>query len=142
MASFYELFISFMLIALAIFSMFAFIISVQGENQVSEKFVDNSLINNTYSELESDLEGLRDKSQSQKTLFEEERPTAGFGTLLLYSIVSSGKVFNSMITGVFNLLIKLPTVFLGLDPVVTSVISTMLLITVIIGLWILYKLGG
>ena len=142
MAKFYDLFINWMLIGLVVLSMFAFGIFFQQDNSVEEPFIDNSLMNETYNKLQTDLGELRDQSQAQKTLFESENPTSGFGTILLFSIVSTGKVFNSMIIGTFNTLIKLPVVILGLDPVIISVLSTMLILTIIIGLWIVYKLGG
>ncbi len=142
MAKFYDLFINMMLVGLVILSMFAFGVFFQEENNVENQFIENSLMNSTYSQLRADLGGLRDESQAQKTLFESENPTGGFGTILLFSIVSTGKVFNGMVVGVFNTLIKLPVVFLGLSPIVVSVLSTMLILTIIIGLWIVYKLGG
>ncbi len=142
MAQFYKLFINFMLVGLLVLSIFAFGVFFQEENNAEDPFMDNSLMNQTYNTLRVDLKGLRDESQAQKTLFESENPTSGFGTILLFSIVSTGKVFNGMIIGTFNTLIKLPVVFLGLDPVIISVLSTMLILTIIIGLWIMYKLGG
>ena len=42
----------------------------------------------------------------------------------------------------FNLLIKLPTIVFGLDPVISAVLSTIIIISFILGLWVLYKLGG
>ena len=142
MADFMELFSSFMLIGLAVLSMFAFGIGFQEENNAPDQFIDNSLMNSTYGNLRTQLGELRDESQAQKTLFESENPTSGFGTILLFSIVSSGKVFNGMVVGVFNTIIKLPVVFLGLDPIIISVLSALLILTIIIGLWRLYKLGG
>ena len=142
MAKFSELFVSFMLIGLVIFSLFAFGVNFQEENNVENKFIEESLMNDTYSNLRTDLGSLRDKNQAQKTLFESENPTSGFGSILLFSIVSSGKVFNGMIVGLFNTLIKLPVAFLGLDPVIVSVLSTILILIIIIGLWVMYKLGG
>ena len=142
MAKFYELFINFMLIGLVVLALFSFGAFFQEDNNIDNQFMENSLMNNTYGKLRTDLGGLRDQSQAQKTLFESENPTSGFGTILLFSIVSTGKVFNGMVIGVFNTLIKLPVVFLGLDPIIVSVISTMLILTIIIGLWIIYKLGG
>ena len=47
-----------------------------------------------------------------------------------------------MIIGTFNTIIKLPVVFLGIDPIIVSILSTMLILTIIIGLWVVYKLGG
>lgn len=142
MAKFYDLFVNFMLVGLVILSLFAFGSFFQSDNNIDNQFMENSLMNDTYGSLREDLGGLRDQSQAQKTLFESENPTSGFGTILLFSIVSTGKVFNGMVVGVFNTLIKLPVVFLGLDSVIVSVISTILILTIIIGLWIIYKLGG
>jgi hypothetical protein len=142
MARFYDLFMNWMLIGLLVVALLSFGVLYQEDNEVENKFIENSLMNETYGSLRADLGELRDQSQAQKTLFESENPTSGFGTILLFSIVSTGKVFNSMIIGTFNTLIKLPTVILGLDPVILSVIGTMLILTIIIGLWIVYKLGG
>lgn len=142
MATFYNTFINFMLIGLFVFGMLAFIIGVQDENNVDNQIINDESINDSYYDLSTDLKGYRDKSQSQKSLFESETPTGGFGTILLFSILSVGKVFNGMIMGVFNVLIKLPVTFLGLDPIIVSILSTILILTIIIGLWAVYKLGG
>lgn len=142
MAKFYDLFINWMLIGLVVVSFLSFGYLYQQDNNVDDEFMDNTLMNETFSSLKTDLGGLRDESQAQKTLFESENPTSGFGTILLFSIVSSGKVFNGMIIGTFNTIIKLPTVVLGVDPIILSVIGTMLILTIIIGLWVVYKLGG
>lgn len=142
MTNFKDLFFNFMFVGLIVFSLFAFIITTQAENNTPDKFINNVLINETYSTLESDLLDFQQQSQAQKLLFEREQPTLGFGTLLFYSVISSGKVFNSMIGAVFNSIIKLPVVVLGIDPVVVSVITTMLILSIIVGLWIIYKIGG
>lgn len=142
MVKFSNLFLNMMLVGLVVISIFGFSTFFQEDNNVENPFIENSLMNNTYSKLKTDLGGLRDDSQAQKTLFESENPTGGFGTILLFSIVSTGKVFNGMIVGLFNTLIKLPVVFLGFDPIIISVLSTMFLLTIIIGLWFIYKLGG
>lgn len=142
MVKFYDLFSNFMLIGLVILSIFAFAVFFQQENNVESQFIEDTLMNNTYNSLYENLNSLRDESQTQKTLFESENPTSGFGTILLFSIVSSGKVFNGMIVSIFNTLIKLPVVILGLDPTTVSVLSTWLILTIILGLWAIYKLGG
>lgn len=142
MSNFHELFINFMIVGLVILSMFSFSVIFQHDNNVEDPFIEDTLMNNTYHNLYDNLDSLSESSQAQKTLFESENPTSGFGTILLFSIVSSGKVFNGMIIGVFNILIKLPVVVLGIDPVIVSVISTMLILTIIIYLWVVYKLGG
>ena len=142
MVKFLDLFTKFVIMGLVVISMFTFTAFFQSENNIDNKFIDNSLMNETFNSLRTKITGFRDISQSQKNLFESENPTRGFGTILLFSIVSAGKVFNGMLVGIFNILIKLPVVVLGLDPVVVSALSTILILTIIIGLWIVYKLGG
>lgn len=130
------------MIGLFIFCLISFIVFVQSDNNALDKLIDNSLINKTYGSLGNDLNTMRNSSQQQLTLFQKENPTGGFGTILLFSIVSVGKTFMNMITGVFNITINLPVAVLGVDKAVVGVLSSILVLTLIIGAWILYKLGG
>lgn len=142
MAQFESLFNKIIISGLVIFCLIFFIATIQTDNDAAEKFLDDPVINSTYGSLASDLGTLGEESQTQKTLFESENPTAGFGTILLFSIVSAGKVFNGMIIGIFNTIIKLPVVFLGVDNTIISVLASLLILGIIIGLWAIYKLGG
>jgi hypothetical protein len=142
MARFYDLFINFMFVGLVIFSLFTWIILFQSEHSVSDPLIETELFGNQYVELNDTLSEFRDQAQQQKGLFESENPTSGFGTILLFSIVSAGKTFNSMTIGLFNTLIILPVNTFGISPIIVGIISTILIITIIIGLWIIYKLGG
>ncbi len=142
MASFEILFKNYALAGLLIFALLAFVIGFQEDNDAPQKLIEDPLLNGSFSDLSDTLSVMRDKSQSQRELFEKEPPTAGFGSLILFSIVSSGKVFTGITIGLFNVLFKLPTIVFGLDPIVSSVLSTILIISVILGLWSLYKLGG
>ena len=137
--NFYNLFVKFMFIGLAVFSVFAFATISQEDMNVNDKLINNDLFNETYFNLGSNLDSFQDSSQNQKNVFESENPTAAFGGILLFSVVSSGKVFNAMTVTLFNTLIKLPTVLFGIDPMVISILVTLLFISIIIGLWILLK---
>ncbi|KKM14617.1 hypothetical protein LCGC14_1704330 [marine sediment metagenome] len=142
MVGFLELFMKYMFVGLVVLSLFSFIVLFQSENTVSDQFADNELINSTFNDLKTNLAGLESQTQTQKDLFEKEDPKTGFGSLILKSIVSSGKTFNSMIVGVLNIILTLPVVFLGLDKIVVSVLMSVLGVIIIFGLWAVYKLGG
>ena len=142
MGNFLELFVKFMFIGVIVLAIFSFGIIFQAENEAPNPFENNELINSTFNDLTTNLKGLEGETQTQKDLFETENPTVSFGSLILKSVVSSGKTFNSMMVGIFNILFTLPVVFLGLDKAVVSVIMTTLGILIIFGLWALYKLGG
>ncbi len=142
MVKFEELFIGFALAGLLMVSIFSFGITLQANNEGGDKIEDVKILNDSYGELITDLGSSRDAAQTQVGIFDKEVPTAGFGSLILFSIISSGKVFKGFIVGTFNTLIKLPVSILGLDPVIPDVLSTLLILIMIMGLWILYKLGG
>jgi len=133
MGSFIDLFGKYIFIGIVVLSLFSFIVLFQAEHGVTDAFADNELINETFADLKADLAGLETQTQTQKDLFESEDPQASFGSLILKSIVSSGNVFNSMMVGILNIIIKLPVVFLGLDPIVVSIIMTVLGMLIIFG---------
>ena len=141
MATFYNTFINFAMIGLIVLSIFAFIITTQNNAGIDDPINEHPLINTTYTKLGGNLSSFENRSETQKTLFEEEDPKLSFGGLLFFSIVSSGKVFNGMIGSVFTTLLKLP-VYLGVPKEIISVFVTILTVTIILTLWILYKLGG
>ena len=139
---FFDLFKNYMFVGLMIFSLLTFFIIVQSDNNATDPIVEDPILNNTYSDLETTLGGLRNQSQAQKELFEGENPTTGIGSILLFSILSAGKVFNGMIIAVFNTLLKFPVIILGFDPILISVLGALLIASIIFGLWAVYKLGG
>lgn len=142
MATFGEIFNKFAFSGLVILALFAFVIIVQIDNQAPQGLNNNSLFNNTYFALKENVSGFETTSAGQNTQFNEEVPTPGFGSIVLFGIVSVGKTFSNMIFVLFGLIIKLPVVILGIDPTITSMVFTWLVIAVILGVWATYKLGG
>ncbi len=142
MGNFLELFMKYMFVGVVVLSLFSFIIIFQSENNVSDPFVDNERINDTFTSLETNLGQTEADAQRIKDAFDAENPIAGFGSLLFFSIPAAGRVFNTMVIDTFNSVVILPVVFLGLDPVIISIMSTVLIILIILGLWAVYKLGG
>lgn len=142
MVKFESTFKNFALVGLLILAIFSFGITLQNDNFASTKITSDSNINATFGSLANNLSSMQDKSQTQKNIFEAENPKAGFGSLILFSIMSSGKIFNGIVIGIYNTLIVLPATYLGIDGTVIAVITTILIVLIILGLWILYKLGG
>lgn len=139
---FRKFWVSMALIGLVFVSIIGFIAQFETDNdQVGEGILGNSILNRSYQNLQSNLSSFGDTSQTQLENFQSESPTASFGSLIIFSIVSAGKIFGGMIITVFTILILLPTAIFGINQVVASVLSSIFLISIIIGLWRLYKLG-
>lgn len=138
---FRKLWVTFALIGLMVFSLLAFIVQFQTDNQQADSILNNTIINRTYSGLQTNLSSFGSTSQGQRGVFESETPTDSFGSLIIFSIVSSGKIFTGMLVGVFNLLILLPSSLLGLSPVIVSTLSAILIVSIIFALWRVYKVG-
>lgn len=139
--SFYDLFINFSMVGLMILCIFGFVITTQHNAGINNPVNEHPLINTTYNKLGGNLSTFENRSETQKTLFEEEDPKISFGGLLFFSIVSSGKVFNGMIGSVFTTLLKLPA-YIGIPKVVIGVIVSIVVFIIVLTLWLLYKAGG
>lgn len=142
MAQFKDLWVNLAIFGLLIFGMFSLGITLQDNNSTNESLKNNTLINTTYNNLSSRLDDLEDSTNTQKANFESESPTLGFGSLIFFTITSAGKVFNGLVIGIYNVLIKFPVTTLGLSPIVSGVLTAVLVVLIVLGLWAVYKLGG
>ena len=140
-ASFQQMFVTFALIGLFTFAAISFIVTTQRENNVDLTILENEIINRTYNRLETNLSEFGAETQGHRETFESEIPERGFGSLLIFSIVSVGQKFLGMIIAVYNIFIVLPSAILGIPKIVTSVISSILVVTLILLVWSVYRTG-
>lgn len=139
---FKKIFINFALLGLLVFGMLSFIITFQNDNNASEKIIDNPIINKTYGDLYGNLSNAQSTASQQNKIFGDVKPTESYGEVQIDSVVSPTKAFKSIILGVYNILIKLPSQFLGVSPIVQAVISSIVIMLLIIGIWLIWKGTG
>lgn len=142
MANFQDMFGNFLWLGIFVLAGISFIIVLQDSNDASQPIIENPLFNESFNELSSNLDALESTSKIQYDQFIGEEPKAGFGSIVLFGIVSAGKTFGNVVIGLTTVLIKLPLVVLGIPATLFSAIITWVIISLIIAAWILYKLGG
>ena len=136
---FKQLVIGMTVFSLLIFSAMSFIINIQDQNNADENIKENTLINKTYYDLQGNLSGTQTEGETASGVFGDITPSQQFGELEVTSMVSPTKIFKTMTIGLFNILIGLPMILLGVSPIVASVISAILLLLLIIGIWAVWK---
>lgn len=136
---FKKLFGTIILSALFVLAMMSFAGIVQVDNDANQTIFDNELINRSYSDLYGNLSDSRTDSQSAMEVFGGITPTENIGDLDVTAVNSPTKVFKSMIVGTYNILIRLPMKVLGVSPIVASVISSIIILLIIIGIWAIWK---
>lgn len=140
--SFQDTFYNFMFLALCVLALFSFIFVLQRDNNAPQPISNNTLFSETATNLGSTLNNSESSSKIQQNIFNAEKPQQGFGSIVLFGIVSAGKTFTNMIYSFFDLILRIPMVVLGIDSKIVSAFITILVVTLIIGIWIVYKLGG
>lgn len=133
---------NFMMTALLVMSLFSFTVITQEENNAVDPIKNNELFNSSFNNLIESIESSTSQAQDKYDVFNSEDPTPGFGSIVLFGIVSVGKTFSSIVFGTFGAIIKFPLVVFGIPQTVYNIILVLLIITVIVGVWLLYKLGG
>ncbi len=135
-----KLFINMGILGLFVFGFMAFIIITQTENSVEVPITNNTLINETYGDLSDDLSSTQSQTQTASNVFSNATPpTSQLGELNVRSIIGTTRVAKRIIIGLWNIFIRLPMVVLGISPIVAGLISSIILILVIIGIWAIYK---
>lgn len=140
--SFRETFITFALIGIFVFASISFIVTTQLDNDVENTILEDDIINKTYIKLETNLSDFESTTQTQKESFEEEIPERGFGSLIVFSIISVGQKFTGLIALVYNVIIVLPASIIGIPKVVISVLSSILIVSLVLLIWRVYRVGG
>lgn len=142
MSRFQELVLNFSIVAIMVLSLFSFFIIVQEQNDAVDPLKDNIVFSDSFEQLIGTIENNTRDAEEKYGVFNDEDPKAGVGSIVLFGIVSVGKTFSSIIFGTFIAVIKLPLVILGIAPSVYNLILVILIISVIVSVWLLYKLGG
>ncbi len=142
MAGFKELFGKFIMIALILLPLMSIIVVLQDDNDSAQKLGENNVFNETFGELINVIGNATDEAGEKYDVFNQENPKPGFGSIVLFGIVSVGKTFSNVIFGFFLATIKLPLIVLGIPPSIYNLAITWLTVFVIIVVWLLYKLGG
>ena len=142
MGKFEDIFGNMVFVGLMVLALFSVIIIVQNDNNAEQPLSDNELISATSGSLNETISSLEGTSSTQYNLFSSEKPSPTFGSIVLFTIVSIGKTFGSAVFSIFILVIKVPLIVFGISQTIVSMIVSFLTISLVIGLWIVYKFGG
>lgn len=140
--SFQDTFYSFMLLGLLVLALLSSSFIIQEDNDAPQPLASNPLFNQTATSLNESISSAEASGQIQQGIFSEEKPREGFGSIVLFGVVSAGKTFTNVTYDILGLTFRIPMVVLGINSEIVSAFISILVITIIIGLWIVYKLGG
>ncbi len=121
---------------------FSVIITLQQDNNAIQPAVEDETFNNSFSNLIQEIEDGGDNAEEKYDVFNSEEPVAGFGSIVLFSIVSVGKSFSNFVFSLFGAIIEFPLSVLGVSPTIYNIILTWMIVIAIVSIWLLYKLGG
>jgi hypothetical protein len=139
MTDFKNLSITLMISGLFVFCLMAFVITTQVENNSNQTITENEILNRTYSDLSTELNNVQSNSEESSGSFGAITPTQQYGEVEITAIVSPTKIFKSICVGLYNGLIRFPMNVLGVPPVVASLISGIFILSLIIGIWAVWK---
>lgn len=137
-----EQFILFAVIGIMALSAIFFISTTQSDNDTTFSILDNPTLNKTFNRLQTNLTNYGDVAQEERAKFESEIPEENTLTLLIFSIVTVWQKFFALIIGVYNILVVIPASVLGVSKVIIAVFDSMVVVTLILLGWRLYRVGS
>lgn len=142
MVSFRETFITFSIISLFVFALISFVDIFQQENNDSNSILENEKINSTFVSLRGNISTGQVSVNTSEFAFNEDVPTPGFGSLIVFAIVGVTQGFMSIITTTFNLIIVLPITTLGVPGKIANILGSILIVSLILLAWRVYRVGS
>ncbi len=141
MGNFSETFVSWMLVGVLIIAMMGFIISVQTDNGLNETILNDSIVNSSFVNLTEVLDSTSGTANNSKTSFESDDPDRGFGSLIIFAILGVGKTITGVILSIYKILFVLPATKLGIPAVVFNSLSSIILFSLVLKVWRVYRAG-
>jgi len=136
-----KIFISFTIAGLFVIAFMSFIAITQSNNGLDQTIRDNPTLNKTIINLSLSFGDYDDTAEDQsKNQDSDEVKTEG-GSLLFLSITKTGQVMKGMVTGVYNILIIIPSDLLGFPRIIIIVLTSIVSVILILSAWRLYKAG-
>ncbi len=144
MVNFRQLVVGFLIVGIFMFSLISFGITLQTQNNSSQSLLDDSTFNDTFGDLQTEIQGSKVVADNQREAFESQEPGAGGFNFDLTSIIGAGIKFTDFLSsagGMITIILTAPQVYLGIPGIVTIGIASLITITIILLAWRLYRTG-
>jgi len=110
-------------------------------NDKNSTLMENEAINTTFSDISNQLGNVQTEANKSKTAFEGETGIITTGFLILESIFGLGITFTKIFISTMNLPLILVEEIIGIPPLVTGAILSILIFLILLLAWRLYKTG-
>lgn len=140
--TFKSTFILYSSIGLFVIAAISFTSLLVTENNVDNDILTNDQLNSTFGDLLAEFNSSQSDLQVQKNSFDSEIPERGFGSLIIFSIVGVTQQFGNVVTGIYNVVVVLPASFLGIPKVILDVLGSILIVTIVLLAWRVYRVGA
>jgi len=141
--NFKSLIITALIIGTFVFAFINFGYHFAQDNSTNISIIQNSKINESFKNISTELEATSANAiESQRKGFFSDIPLFGEITIVLKSIVGVGKIFGEVIINMWKLILGLIKDTLGISPIITKVISSVIIISVVLLAWRVYRAGS
>lgn len=132
MVTFKEFVIGFILIGLFWYAFLNFGVQLSSDNNANISILDNQAINNSFTNIESNLNTLKDSTETnKKTFFAGEPEESALGLNVKQSFAIARIVSVGFLSSIFTTIYELITITLGINSVVFGVFSAIFIFTFI-----------
>jgi len=141
---FKSIMVNILMIGLFFMSLVYFAISFDNENQINGTLTDDPILNKAFGNLSKQLEDSTNQTEAQKEAFIEESRDPGVITaagLIFRSIMNAASTLIGMIINIVNVFFSLLSETLGVSPLVTGTLFSIIIVVIILSIWKIYRLG-
>lgn len=130
------------LVGIFTFAIIMFAYQLPIENGVNNSIANDPRVAVLVTSMNSSLQSSFELANSTQQSFNQDNPLAAFGSLVLTSIVGVVKVLGTLPVAFFNAVFAFSNDVLGIPPIVTTAVIAILVISIVLLAWRLYRIGS
>lgn len=131
-----------LLVGLFTIALINFSVNLTESNDVNGSLMTDPNLNSSFTDIQTELEASKSVAEGIRSSFFGQIPIIGDIAVILGYIFGTTKQIFALIRGLFELYFELIQTYMGIPPIVTTVFTTIIVLTLILLAWRVYRAGS
>jgi Flp pilus assembly protein TadB len=130
-----------LLVSLFIYAAISLSTTLSSNQNKNFTLLENEAINRSFTNIQTELEDSEATTSAQREAFEEDTAEEDIFVLNLKSIISVGRKFTQLVVNLYSLTFGMIAEVLGISVLVLTIITSIIIITLILLAWSVFRIG-
>lgn len=135
--------VNLLLVGLVTAAIVSFAVTFASDTSSNVSVTSEPTMNRIFGNLSAKLNDTQADATANKVAVEKETGSASLTAIgfAFSSILNTGTIFISVSLGLFNILFEIPQRYLGVPPIITGILLTIIIVSLVLAAWSVWRAG-